>query len=116
MSKLVAVLEASSVPRKSERIAARAVDGKAVVVVLDARKLHTLNPVGTRVFELCDGTRDVQAIAACIAREFAVDGDTALRDAIVFLTRLVAEGAVEVAVEQGAVEQVVERARTGEAP
>ena len=56
MSRSVAPLLASSIPRKSERIAARSVDGKAVLVVLDARKLHTLNAVGTRVFELCDGS------------------------------------------------------------
>jgi len=96
MSGTVAALSASSIPRKSERIAARAVDGKAVLVVLDARKLHTLNPVGTRVFELCDGTRDVQAIAALIAEQFEVDASTAERDALAFLTQLIAEGAVEV--------------------
>lgn len=96
MSGIVPGLSRSSVPRKSERIAARAVDGKAVVVVLDARKLHTLNAVGTRVFELCDGVRDVSAIAAGIAAEFDVEGEIAERDAVAFLTRLIAEGAVEV--------------------
>lgn len=96
MSSTVASLGASSIPRKSQRIAAREVDGKAVVVVLDARKLHTLNPVGTRVFELCDGTRDVSAIAGLVAQEFEVDANTAQRDAIAFLSQLIAEGAVEV--------------------
>lgn len=96
MSQVAASLRASSVPHKSERIAARSVDGKAVVVVLDARKLHTLNPVGTRVFELCDGTRSVQAIAACIADEFEVDAGTAERDALAFLSELLAQGAIVV--------------------
>jgi hypothetical protein len=89
-------LSAHSIPRKSERIAAREVDGKAIVVVLDARKLHTLNGVGTRVFELCDGTRDVAAIAAEIANEFEVEASRAERDALAFLTQLIAEGAVQV--------------------
>jgi hypothetical protein len=96
MSRSVAPLATSSIPRKSERIAARAVDGKAVLVVLDARKLHTLNAVGTRVFELCDGTLDVAAIAQRIAREFEVDANEAERDAIGFLQQLIAEGVVEV--------------------
>jgi hypothetical protein len=96
MSGVLSPLSGSSVPRKSERIAARAVDGKAVVVVLDARKLHTLNAVGTRVFELCDGVRDVSAIAAQIAVEFDVAAEIAERDAVAFLTRLIAEGAVEI--------------------
>lgn len=96
MTTVSAALSASSVPRKSERIASRAVDGKAVVVVLDARKLHTLNAVGTRVFELCDGKRDVSAIATTIAEEFAVERGVAERDALTFITQLIAEGAVEV--------------------
>ena len=91
-----AELSARSIPRKSERIAARAVDGKAIVVVLDARKLHTLNGVGTRVFDLCDGTRDVATIAAEIAKEFEVEASHAERDALGFIAQLVAEGAVEV--------------------
>jgi hypothetical protein len=88
-------LSASSIPRKSERIAARAVDGKALLVVVDAGKLHTLNVVGSRVFELCDGTRNVSAIAEQIATEFAVDTGRAERDALAFLSTLIAEGAVE---------------------
>lgn len=94
-------LSPSTVPRKSERLATRAVDGKAVVVVLDARKLHTLNKVGTRVFELCDGERDVAAITAQIAGEFGADPAVVQRDVIAFLTRLIAEGAVEVAKVDG---------------
>lgn len=89
-------LSAHSIPRKSERIAARAVDGKAIVVVLDARKLHTLNGVGTRVFDLCDGHRDVAAIAAEIAKDFEVEASQAERDAITFITQLIAEGAIVV--------------------
>jgi hypothetical protein len=95
MSEMAADLTTLSVPRKSERIASRAVDGKAVLVVLDARKLHTLNHVGTRVFELCDGSRDVAAIARQIAAEFEVDAARAEHDALTFLQQLIAEGAVE---------------------
>jgi hypothetical protein len=32
-------------------------------MVIDRRELHRLNAVGTRVFELCDGTSSVEAIA-----------------------------------------------------
>jgi hypothetical protein len=95
MSETRAELSIRSVPRKSERIASREVDGKAVLVVLDARKLHTLNYVGTRVFELCDGSRDVAAIGHQIAIEFDVDVGRAEHDALAFLQQLIAEGAVE---------------------
>lgn len=95
MSEATADLNTLSVPRRSERIASREVDGKAVLVVLDARKLHTLNHVGTRVFELCDGSRDVATIAQRIAAEFEVEAGRAELDALAFLQQLIAEGAVE---------------------
>jgi len=97
MSESILQLSRASVPRKSERIAARSVDGKAVVVVLDARKLHTLNVVGTRVFELCDGTRNLASIAAEIASELDVSAEIVERDTITFLTKMIDEGAIEIA-------------------
>lgn len=97
MSGAAPALSEASIPRRSERLATRAVDGKAVVVVLDARKLHTLNKVGTRVFELCDGTRDVAAIAAQIALEYGAEASVAERDVLAFVARLIEEGAVELA-------------------
>jgi hypothetical protein len=83
--------------RQCERVAARVVDGKAVVVVIDAQKLHVLNAVGTRVWELADG-RTVGAIAQAITREFAVDETRARSDVLRFVEELAAVGAVELAV------------------
>jgi len=86
---------ARSVPRPSARIASRVVDGKALVVVIDRRKLHSLNEVGSRVLELCDGQRDAAAIASELTAELDVHGDRALADVLVFLRRLLEEGAIE---------------------
>jgi hypothetical protein len=81
-------------PRQSPRIAARVVDGKALIVVIDHKQLHTLNEVGTRVWELCDG-RSVAAIAQALQAEFAVDEATALRDVQQFVQQLQAIGALD---------------------
>lgn len=88
-------ITASSVPRPSARIASRVVDGKALVVVIDRRKLHSLNEVGSRVLELCDGQRDATAIATELTAELDVQRDRALADVLVFLNRLLEEGAIE---------------------
>jgi hypothetical protein len=101
MSVAAMALSETSIPRRSERLATRAVDGKAVVVVLDARKLHTLNKVGTRVFDLCDGSRAVAAIAAQIALEYGAEVSIAERDVLTFVARLIEEGAVELASAEG---------------
>lgn len=87
-------IDTKAVPQRSDRIAARTIDGKAVLVVLDAHALHALNEVGTRVFELCDGTRDVQAIAETIVREFEVEPAVALADVERFLLELSNAGAL----------------------
>lgn len=87
------MIEPSAVPRRRERIAARVVDGRALVVVLDEKALHTLNEVGTRVWELCDG-RDVEAIAAALAEEFEVEPGTALADVRRFVGELCEHGAL----------------------
>jgi Coenzyme PQQ synthesis protein D (PqqD) len=91
------MLSASAIPRKAERIAARVVDGEALVMVIDRRELHRLSAVGTRVFELCDGASTVDAIVAAIVREFEVEPDVARSDIEQFLTQLSAAGALALA-------------------
>jgi hypothetical protein len=88
------MLSPSSVPRKAERTAARVVTGEALVMVIDRRELHRLNSVGTRVFELCDGESDVDAITRKIMDEFEVSADVARADVMQFLSELVDVGAV----------------------
>jgi len=71
------------------------IDGKAVVIVIDTQKLHVLNPVGSRVWELADG-RSVKDIVDVITREFAVDRARALSDVGSFVEELRALGALDV--------------------
>jgi pyrroloquinoline quinone biosynthesis protein D len=81
-------------PAKNARTAGRVVDGKALIVVVDQRELHTLNAVATRIWELCDG-RSVGEIADAISAEFEVDRESALRDAVQFVGELQRIGALE---------------------
>ncbi|MGD8863260.1 MAG: PqqD family protein [Myxococcales bacterium] len=85
----------TAIVRKNPRIAARVVDGKALVVVLDDKRLHTLNPVGTRVWELCEG-RSVGEVARVLCEEFEVDEATALRDVQTFVAELRELGALQI--------------------
>lgn len=80
--------------RKAPRIAARTIDGQAVVVQLDRQELHTLNEVGTRVFELADG-RSLASIVDAVLGEFEVSRELAERDVAAFARELVRLGAVE---------------------
>ena len=79
---------------QAQRTAARVIEGKAVVVVIDDQVLHSLNAVGTFIWERADG-RTVGAIVDALAQEFDVDRTTAKSDALRFLRELVEAGAVE---------------------
>lgn len=85
----------TAIPKRSERIAARVVEGKLLLVLIDQKQLHTLNQVGTRVWELCDG-RNLTAIARSIVDEFEIDEATALRDVQRFVQELNRIGALTV--------------------
>lgn len=80
---------------QDDRTAARVVDGRAVVIVIDERKLHTLNDVGTRIWQLADG-RTIGEIAECLTREFDVTREKAVADTCRFVGELHAVGALRV--------------------
>ena len=54
----------------------------------EAEAHEELNPVGSRIWELCDGRRSVREIAAAIVGEFDVDPATAERDAAEFVREM----------------------------
>ncbi len=80
---------------QSERTASRVIDGRAVVVVIDEQKLHTLNPVGTFIWSLADG-RTIDGIAAELANEFSISPGDALADTKRFVMQLRELGALDV--------------------
>src|SRR5689334_14385140 len=65
--------------RQATRIATREIEGRAVVILIDQQRLHTLDEVGTRIFALSDG-RTIGAIADAIYDEFDLAHEIALRD------------------------------------
>lgn len=83
--------------RQHARTAARVVNGQAVVIVIDAQALHTLNDVGTHIWGLVDGDgRTLGEVVDDLVVEFEVDRDTALADASAFVDELRRLGAIEV--------------------
>lgn len=87
-------MELTDYPVPHAQVAARIVDDAAVIVLADAGEVNVLNPVGTRIWELVDGTHSVQEIIATIAAEYAVSAEDAARDVEEFLQQLVEAQAV----------------------
>jgi len=73
---------------QSKEIAFRVIEGEGILLTPEDGKLHNLNPVGTRIFELANGKRTVKEIAAMIAGEFDVSEKVAERDTLNFTESL----------------------------
>ena len=68
--------------------ASRLYDGEAFIVVSGVGKYHILNPIGTRVWELIDGTRTIADIVEVICEEYDVARETAETDVRTFVDDL----------------------------
>ncbi|MBN1999190.1 pyrroloquinoline quinone biosynthesis peptide chaperone PqqD [candidate division KSB1 bacterium] len=75
-------------PKKDKRTASRVIDNEAVVVLTHTSVVHTLNDIGTRIWELCDGSKTVNDIIQALSGEFDADTDQIGNDTIEFLTEL----------------------------
>jgi len=86
-------------PRRHPDVAWRNWDGEVVILTPSGHDPaappeqqdgaeHDLNPVASRVWELCDGSRSVVEIGRALAEEFEVDAETAARDATEFVAEL----------------------------
>jgi hypothetical protein len=76
-------------PMKSTQTASRIVDGEAVIVLPLESAVNTLNEIGTRIWEMSDGTNTVTDIIQQIQQEFDVEADVAQDDTLSFIHDLV---------------------------
>jgi len=83
-------------PRRREGVAAQVADGEAVILDIESGEYFSLNSVGSRIWELCDGTRSTADIVSVICEEFDVAEDVATADTHGILDELKKEKLVEV--------------------
>ena len=67
-------------PKRREGVAAQVADGEAVLLDIQSGQYFSLNPVGSRIWELCDGTKSAGEIVSVICDEFDVAEDVATAD------------------------------------
>ena len=80
------------IPVKTKDTAHRVLGGEAVVVNFQSSFFYNLNPVGTFIWERCDGSRDLEQLSQAMAAEFEVSPDEAARDCREFVESLVDQG------------------------
>lgn len=80
------------IPRRSSGVASRTLDGEAVLVHAELKKITVLNGVGARIWELADGQHTIEEMARVIAVEYEVSPVKAESDALTFCQDLVGRG------------------------
>jgi hypothetical protein len=80
------------IPRRLASVTSRELDGEAILVHREQKKVAVLNGVGARIWELTDGQRSIADIAQVIAGEFEVSLVKAESDALAFFRDLAGRG------------------------
>lgn len=82
------VARALTRPRRRADVIARAVAGERVILDRRAGLVHQLNATASYIWDRCDGTASIDAIAGQIAARFAVDPATARAHVAATVARL----------------------------
>lgn len=72
------------------------IEKQAIVVASDKKTVCTLNSVGTRIWDLADGSRKIKEIINLIYQEFEADSETVMKDTLEFIGDLIAKHLVRV--------------------
>ena len=89
------MIEPNMCVRRSPGTASRVVGGEAIVLTPLEGKILTLNPTGTRIWEMLEGDVRVAAVIGTIQTEYAVPAATAAADVQDFLESMLERGMIE---------------------
>lgn len=80
------------IPCHAASVTSRALDGEAVLVHAEQKKVTVLNGVGARLWALADGQHSIAEMARVIADEYEVSRVKAESDALAFCQDLAGRG------------------------
>lgn len=81
--------------RRPDDLRFRVLDGEAVVLLQRSAEALGLDAVGSRILELCDGTRPLSAVVDALEGEFEVERERLAADVARFAAELVDAGLLE---------------------
>lgn len=80
---------------KTKDTAHRVLSDEALVVNFRNSFFYNLNPVGTFIWDRCDGHHTIDQIAAEITEEYEVSPEDAARDCLEFIESLIEQGLLQ---------------------
>ena len=88
------MLDDKKAPRIHPQVAARMLNGRAIIVLADAGEVLVLNPSGARLWQQIDGRRTVGELAADLAAVHGLDAARAEQDVGAFVQNLLDVAAI----------------------
>ena len=79
-------------PTHHPHTASRVFSGEAVVISPAENSVRMFNPAGSRIWELADGTRSLEQIAAALTAKYEIDEAHALSSVESFVAELADKG------------------------
>ena len=79
-----------------EDVVFRELQGEAVILSLESSTYFGLDPVGTRIWQLCTTHRSLRAVLEAMQEEFDAPSETLQSDLMTFVDELSANGLVKV--------------------
>ena len=89
------MLTMNSCISKTDDVPWRIVEAEAILVNLNEGEIIHLNPAGTAIWNLINGKKTVKEIIEHIYEQFEVDKETAKKDTLDFLTKLIKKSVAE---------------------
>lgn len=85
------MIDADSRFRRKDRVLTQRAAGKWILLNLDDGQYYALDEISGRIWELCDGSRNVTSMVAAICEDFEAPAETVEADVLCFLGELVDE-------------------------
>jgi len=82
-------------PRRKDEIIAQQASSIVLLLNMDDGSYYSLNEVGGRVWDLCDGTRTVEQVVSTLALEYDVPAQTLELDILELLDGLRSKNLIE---------------------
>lgn len=83
------------IPKRNRDAAFRVIDGQAIVVLPEKSEVKILNEVGSRIWQLMDGSISLDDICMKICEEYEVRKADAISDVTNFIKQLNDQGMLE---------------------
>lgn len=88
-------------PRPHSQTAGRVIDGEAVLILAEISEINVLNEVGSRIFELADGTHTINEMVQIISQEYDASPHQIEGDVLEFVHTLVKQQILVLAEQSG---------------